>query len=384
MTTTPFTPEHDLLRSSIRAWVEAEIEPHLGEWERDGFFPDQVFHRAGELGFFGLNVAVEDGGQGGDYWAHVVFLEEIGRVSQAIATALAVQTDMCTPPILQFGTEEQKERYLKPALRGELIGAIGITEPDAGSDVAAIRTRAVRDGDDWVISGSKTFITNGVRADFVTMVVRTGPAEQEAPWSGISMFIVDTDLAGFEVSRSLPKAGLKMSDTALLYLDEVRVPESALLGVEGEGFSQIMWELQGERLAVAVYGLAGCRAVLDRAIGYARERHAFGRPIGDFQALAHRLAQVATEVESVGALVYEACDLWNRGVYATEEIAMAKLAIGQLAALVSDEAVQTFGGYGLAEESAVAREWLAMRIGRIGAGTDEVQREILAKILELS
>ncbi|MFQ5523344.1 MAG: acyl-CoA dehydrogenase family protein [Acidimicrobiia bacterium] len=383
MTTTPFTQEHDLLRSAIRDWLESEIVPHLTDWERDGFLPNAVFHRAGELGFFGLNVPVEDGGQGGDYWAHVVFLEEIGRVSQAIATALAVQTDMCTPPIRQFGTEEQKQRYLTPALRGELIGAIGITEPDAGSDVAAIRTRAVRDGEDWVISGSKMYITNGARADFVTMVVRTGPAQEGAPWSGISMFIVDTDLPGFELSRSLSKAGLKMSDTALLYLDEVRVPAGALLGVEGEGFSQIMWELQGERLAVAVYGLAGCRALLDTAIDYARERRAFGRPIGDFQALAHRLAQVATEVEAVGSLVYEACDLWNRGVYATEEIAMAKLAVGQLAALVSDEAVQTFGGYGLAEDSPVAREWLTMRIGRIGAGTDEVQREVLAKILEL-
>lgn len=377
----PFTPDHDLLRRTIRNWVDTEIAPHVAEWEEAGDFPDDVFRRAGDLGFLGLSFPESAGGQGGDYWSQVVFLEELGRVSQPIGMVLSVQTDMATPPILEYGTGAQIERWLKPALRGELIGAIGITEPDTGSDVASIRTNAVRDGEEWVLNGSKMFITNGARANFVTMVVRTGAREEANPWSGISMFIVDTSLPGFSVSRKLEKSGMRLSDTAVLFMDDMRLPGDALLGVEGEGFKQIMWELQGERLGVSVFGIAGARAVLATAIEYARERHAFGRPIGKHQAVAHRLADVATEVEAVQALVYECCDLWNKGLYATEEVAMAKLAVGQVCNRVADVAVQTLGGAGLVEGSLVSREWLGMRIGRIGGGSDEVQRQILARIM---
>lgn len=381
MNPSPFTPEHDLLRMSVRDWVDAEIAPQVAEWEEKGDFPDEVFRRAGELGFLGLAFPESAGGQGGDYWAQVVFLEEIGRVSQAIAMVLSVQTDMATPPILEFGTQEQVDRWLKPALRGDLIGAIGITEPDTGSDVASIRTRAVRDGEEWVLNGSKMFITNGARADFVTMVARTGDLDEENPWSGISMFIVDTRLPGFGVSQRLQKSGMRLSDTALLYMDDLRLPGESLLGVEGEGFKQIMWELQGERMGVSVFGVAGARAVLEVALQHARDRRAFGRPIAGFQAVSHRLADMATEVEAVQALVYECCDLWNQGVYATEEVAMAKLAVGQVTNEVVDVAVQTLGGAGLVEGSFISREWLGMRIGRIGGGSDEVQRQILARIM---
>lgn len=381
MQLSPFTEEHDLLRRTVGEWVDSEIAPHLAEWEEKGDFPDDVFRRAGELGFLGLAFPESAGGQGGDYWAQVVFLEEVGRVSQAIAMVLAVQTDMATPPILEFGTQEQVDKWLKPAFRGELIGAIGITEPDAGSDVASIRTHAERDGDEWILNGSKMYITNGARADFITMVVRTAEREEDNPWAGISMFIVDTSLPGFNVSKKLDKAGMKLSDTALLYMDDVRLPADALLGVEEEGFRQIMWELQGERLAGSVFGVAGARAILEEATSYARAREAFGRPIGEFQAVSHRLAEMATEVEAAQSLVYECCDLWNRGVYATEEIAMAKLAIGQLSNKVADEALQTLGGAGLVEGSFISREWLGARIGRIGGGSDEVQRQILARIM---
>ena len=376
-----FTEEHDLLRKAVGDWVDTEVAPHLADWEEQGDFPDEIFRRGGELGFLGLAFPESAGGQGGDYWAHVVFLEEVGRVSQTIAMVLSVQTDMSTPPILEFGTDAQIERWLKPALRGELIGAIGITEPDTGSDVASIRTRAMRDGDEWILNGSKMYITNGARADFITMVARTGELEDGNPWGGISMFIVDTSLPGFRISRRLDKAGMKMSDTALLYMDEMRVPGDALLGVEGEGFKQIMWELQGERIGVSVFGVAGARAILEEAIRYAQEREAFGQPIGRFQAVSHRLAEMATEVEAVQSLVYECCDLWNQGVYATEEVAMAKLAVGQLSNKVADEALQTLGGSGLVEGSFISREWLGMRIGRIGGGSDEVQRQILARIM---
>ncbi|HZD23877.1 MAG TPA: acyl-CoA dehydrogenase family protein [Acidimicrobiia bacterium] len=384
MNLTPFTSEHDLLRTTIRQWVESEIAPHVAGWEEAGDFPDDVFRRAGELGFLGLAFPESAGGQGGDYWSQVVFLEEVGRVSQAIAMVLSVQTDMATPPILEFGSESQIEHWLKPALRGELIGAIGITEPDTGSDVASIRTHAVRDGDEWVLNGSKMFITNGARADFITMVVRTGELDRDDPWSGISMFIVDTSLPGFTVSQKLDKPGLRLSDTALLYMDDMRLPADALLGVGGEGFSQIMWELQGERLGVSVFGVAGARAVLESAISYAKGRQAFGQSIGQFQAVSHRLADMATEQEAVQALVYECCDLWNRGVYATEEVAMVKLAVGQMTNRVVDAAVQTLGGAGLVEGSLISREWLGMRIGRIGGGSDEVQRQILARIMGIA
>lgn len=381
MNLSPFTEEHDLLRRSVREWVDTEIAPHLAEWEEAGDFPDQIFHRAGELGFLGLAFPESAGGQGGDYWAQVVFLEEVGRVSQAIAMVLSVQTDMATPPILEFGSEEQIDRWLRPALRGESIGAIGITEPDTGSDVASIRAHAERDGEEWVLNGSKMYITNGARADFITMVVRTGEPDEASPWAGISMFIVDTSLPGFGVSKRLEKAGMKMSDTALLFMDDMRLPADALLGVEGEGFRQIMWELQGERIGVSVFGVAGTRAVLEEAVRYAKAREAFGRPIGQFQAVSHRLAEMATELEAVEALVYECCDLWSRGVYATEEVAMAKLAVGRLSNQVVNEALQTLGGAGLVEGSFVSREWLGMRIGRIGGGSDEVQRQILARIM---
>ncbi|MGD2060110.1 MAG: acyl-CoA dehydrogenase family protein [Acidimicrobiia bacterium] len=384
MKLSPFTEEHVLLRKAVREWVENEIAPFVAEWEERGDFPDEVFSRAGELGFLGLAFPESAGGQGGDYWAQVVFLEELGRVSQPISMVLSVQTDMATPPILEFGTESQIERWLKPALRGESIGAIGITEPNTGSDVASIRTKAFRDGEEWVLNGSKMYITNGARADFITMVVRTGELEKGNPWAGISMFIVDTSLPGFTVSKKLEKAGMRLSDTALLFMDDMRLPADSLLGVEGEGFKQIMWELQGERMGVSVFGIAGARAVLETAVRYAREREAFGQPIGNFQAVSHRLADMATEVEAVQALVYECCDLWNRGVYATEEVAMAKLAVGQVSNKVADVAVQTLGGAGLMEGNFVSREWLGMRIGRIGGGSDEVQRQILARLMGIA
>ena len=381
MRTSPFTDEHQQLRASIRAWVDDELVPHVPDWEEAGFFPDDVFRRAGELGFLGLSVPEEDGGQGGDYWATVVFLEEIARASGSIGMALSVQTDMATPPIRQFGTPEQKERWLRPALRGEVIAAVGITEPDTGSDVAAIRTRAERDGDGWVLNGQKMYITNGVRADVVTMVVRTAPAEAGNPWSGISLFLVDTSLPGFEVSSKLDKVGMRSSDTALLYLDDVRVPDDALLGVEGEGFAQIMWELQGERLAAACLAVGGASANVQRAFDYAREREAFGRPIARFQAVKHRLVDIATDVEQVRWLVYECADRWNRGEYATTDIAMVKLAAAQMSFRVADEVMQVFGGYGYSEEFPVERAWRDARLGRIGGGTDEVQREIISRLM---
>jgi acyl-CoA dehydrogenase len=382
--TSPFTEEHEALRASVRRFVEDELAPHADDWERDGGFADWVLPRMGELGLLGLTVPERYGGAGADYWATVVLAEELPRCGGgSLPMAVAVQTDMATPPILKFGTEEQKQAYLAPAVRGEKVAAIGITEPEAGSDVRAIRTRARRDGGDWVVDGAKVYITNGVRADFVTMVVRTADPDPADPWGGLSLLLVDTDLPGFTVASKLDKVGMRASDTALLHLDGVRVPGDALLGTEHEGFKQIMWELQGERLIAAIGSVAGAQLTFERSLAYAGRRHAFGRPLARFQVQKHRLVDMATEIEAVRQLVYDCCDAWNRGVYATDLIAMCKLAAAQLSFRVADEALQLHGGYGYTRGTPIERSWRDSRLNRIGGGTDEVQREIIAKLMGL-
>src|SRR5919197_2867423 len=275
-----FTDEHEALRESIRSFVLKELRPHAEEWE-ETTFPDRVFRRMGELGLLGLSYPERYGGQGGDYYASIVLAEEmVHSGSGGLAMGVAVHTDMATPPILEFGTEEQKQAYLVPAIRGERISCLGITEPDAGSDVAGIRTRAVRDGDEWVINGSKTYITNGHRADFIVLVTKTdpdagpGPAggapggasdrADEARGRGFTLFLVDKDLPGVVREKRLEKLGMHASDTALLAFQDVRVPDAAVLGPVGKGFYHIMWELQGERLIGAAGCVAGAQRCFDR------------------------------------------------------------------------------------------------------------------------
>lgn len=384
LATSPWSPELDQLRATIRRFVEDELAPHARAWEEAGWFADWVLPRMGELGFLGLSYPTEYGGQGGDYWSTVVLAEELPRCgSGSLPMAVGVQTDMATPPILRFGTEAQRRRYLTPAIRGEKVAAIGISEPEAGSDISGIRTRARRDGDGWVIDGAKLYVTNGVRADFVTMVVRTTERDRDDPWGGISLFLVDTDLAGVEVTGPLDKVGMRASDTALIHLSAVRVPDDALLGVLDEGFKQTMWQLQGERLFGAIAAIAGAQLTFDRALAYARQREAFGRPIARFQAVKHRLADMATAIEGTRALVYETCDAWNRGTAEAERIAMCKLAAGQVAFEVADAALQIHGGHGYCRELDVERAWRDARLARIGGGSDEVQREIIAKLMGL-
>jgi len=298
-----FTEEHHALRDSVRRYVDKELRPHVDQWEDEGLFPDDVFRRCGELGFLGLHYPVRWGGSGGDLASSLVFIEELGRCGcGAISMAVAVQTHMCTPALAEFGTDELKSRYLAPAIAGEKIGAIALTEPDAGSDVAGITTRATRDGDTWVLSGRKMFITNGTRAQFLTLAAQTEPGSRHR---GISLFLVDTDLPGLSVSRKLDKLGMRASDTAEIVLDDVRVPAGNLLGgTAGEGFAQLSWQLQYERLSGAAQSIGQCDEILGRTIEYARERHAFGRPIADNQVIAHKLADAATELEAARALTY--------------------------------------------------------------------------------
>jgi alkylation response protein AidB-like acyl-CoA dehydrogenase len=375
-----FTEEHEELRRSIREFVESELAPHALEWERDGF-PDWVFKRMGDLGLLGLRYPTEYGGQGGDWGHAIVLAEEMARCgSGGVGMAVAVQAEMATPPILRYGTEEQRQRYLVPSIRGEKIACLAISEPNAGSDVANIETTARPAGDGWVIQGRKVFITNGVRADYCLLVTRS---DRAAAHEGFSLFLVEADLPGFSVARELDKLGMRSSDTAELVLDDVRVPGEALLGAEGEGFTQIMWELQGERLIGAAGSLAGAWLVFDRTLRYAKERHAFGRPIGSFQVNRHAFAEMATEIEAARQLTYDTALAWERGEYPVKQVSMVKLCAGLVVNRVMNRCLQLFGGYGYATETGIERAWRDSRVLRIGAGTDEVMREIISKTMGL-
>ena len=371
-----FSDEHEQLRESIRRFVIKELQPHADEWE-ETTFPDWVFKRMGELGFLGLDKPEQYGGQGGDYYSSLVLAEEIVHSrSGGLAMGVAVQTDMAMPPILAFGTEEQKQQWAAPAIRGEKILAIGITEPDAGSDVAAIKTRAVRDGEEYVINGSKTFITNGHRADGIVLVTKTDP---DAGYEGFTLFMVPMDLPGVIREKKLEKLGMHASDTALLAFQDVRVPATAVLGQLGKGFYHIMWELQGERLIGAAGSVAGAQHVFDRTLQYAKERIAFGRPIGSFQVIRHKFAEMATKIETARQLVYTTAWRFQNGQYPVREITMAKLHAARIAVEVADECIQIHGGNGYMKEYGIERSWRDLRLNRIGAGTDEIMLDVIGR-----
>jgi alkylation response protein AidB-like acyl-CoA dehydrogenase len=371
-----FTEEHDQLRESIRAFALKELAPHAEEWE-ETTFPDSVFRRMGELGFLGLSYPEQYGGQGGDYFCNLVLAEEMANArSGGLAMGIAVHTDMATPPVFLFGTEEQKQRYLVPSIKGEKISSLGITEPDAGSDVSGIKTRAVRDGDEWVINGSKTYITNGHRSDYIVLVTKTDP---DVGYDGFSLFIVDMDTPGVIREKKLEKLGMHASDTALLAFQDVRVPHEALLGQEGKGFYHIMWELQGERLIGAAGCVSGAQRAFDQTLKFALERNAFGRPIGKFQAIRHKFADMATKIEAGRQLVYTTAWRFANGEYPVREISMAKLYTAQMACEVMDECLQIHGGAGYMREYGIERAWRDMRLNRIGAGTDEIMLDVIGR-----
>jgi alkylation response protein AidB-like acyl-CoA dehydrogenase len=371
-----FTDEHEQLRESIRSFAQKELAPHAEEWE-ETTFPDSVFTRMGELGFLGLDKPEEYGGQGGDYYSALVLAEEIGHAnSGGLAMGVAVQTDMAMPPILAFGTDEQKREWAAPAIAGTKILCLGITEPDAGSDVKGIKTRAVKDGDEYVINGSKTYITNGHRADVIVLVTKTDP---DAGYDGFTLFLVPMDAPGVIREQKLKKMGMHASDTALLAFQDVRVPESAVLGQVGRGFYHIMWELQGERLIGAAGSVAGAQRVFDRTLEYAKERHAFGRAIGNFQVIRHKFAEMATKIETARQMVYMTAWRQCNGDYPVREISMAKLYASRIACEVADECLQIHGGAGYMREYGIERAWRDLRLNRIGAGTDEIMLEVIGR-----
>jgi alkylation response protein AidB-like acyl-CoA dehydrogenase len=390
-----FTEEHEQLRDSIHRFVVKELQPHAEEWE-ENTFPDWVFERMGELGFLGLDKPEEYGGQGGDYYTALVLAEEMVHAHcGGLGMGVAVQTDMATPPILAFGSEEQKQEWVVPAIRGTKILCLGISEPDAGSDVAGIKTRAVKDGEEYVINGSKTFITNGHRAHAIVLVTKTDPdagrrttrtASDEtrldaghSPYEGFTLFLVPMDLPGVIREKRLQKLGMHASDTALLAFQDVRVPQSAVLGQVGKGFYHIMWELQGERLIGAAGSVAGAQHVFDRTLEYAKERKAFGRAIGHFQVIRHKFAEMATKIETARQMVYTTAWRFHNGEYPVREITMAKLYAARIAVEVADECIQIHGGAGYMKEYGIERSWRDLRLNRIGAGTDEIMLEVIGR-----
>jgi alkylation response protein AidB-like acyl-CoA dehydrogenase len=377
-----FTDEHLDLRESMSAWVKRELYPHRNEWE-ETLWPSEVMRRAGELGYLGLCFGEEYGGQGGDYFYSLVRAECMSYSgSGGTNMGFAVQTDMVLPPIHLLGTEEQKQRYLVPGIKGERIGCLGITEPGAGSDVAGIRTTAIRDGDEYVINGSKTFITNGARADFCVLVTKTDP---DAGHGGITLFVVDLrdedghPVPGFHVSRTLEKMGMHASDTGELAFEGMRVPPDAVLGEIGKGFYHISWELQGERLVAAAGCYASCERMFERTLEYAKEREAFGRPIGRFQAIRHKFADMATKIEAAKQMVHATAWRFANGEYPVREITMAKLFATRVCHEVADECVQIHGGYGYMKEYEIERAFRDQRLNRIGAGTDEIMLEVIGR-----
>ncbi|MCB9034760.1 MAG: acyl-CoA dehydrogenase family protein [Chitinophagales bacterium] len=373
-----FNQEHESFRKTIRDFLEKEAIPYIDEWEASGKIDRAFWKKFGEMGYFGLCYPEEFGGSNLDFFYNVVMLEEISKVfSGGFTITAAVQVFMSTPYVFHHGSTFLKENYLKPAIAGEKIACIGITEPGAGSDAANIQTKAIKNGDHYIVSGAKTFITNGVYGDFVILVCKTNP---EAGAAGVSLLVVDLNSEGITKNK-LKKLGWHASDTAELHFDDVKVPTKNLLGEEGKGFYYLMGGLQLERLSGAIMGYASCEAVINYSLQYMSERQAFGRSINKFQVLRHRIAQLVAEVECVKNYVLHTCKLNADNEYAVKESSIAKLLSTELADKCMYQCLQFFGGYGYMEEYKVARAFRDSRIGTIGGGTSEIMREILAKMI---
>ena len=373
-----FTAEHAAFRNTARLFIEKEVVPFADEWERERRIPEPIWKRMGELGFLGINYPEEYGGTGADFFYSLVFLEELARCTMAgFAAAVSVHAYMASAYISRFATKELKEKYLIPAIKGEKIGALAVTEPDAGSDVASIRTRAVRNEDRYIINGAKTFITNGVHGDFVIVAVKTDP---DAGFGGISLVLVDRETPGF-TARPLHKIGWHSSDTAELHFDDVKVLVANRIGEENEGFYYIMECFQLERLVSAIIAVAGAEHGLETTLKYITEREAFGRPLAKFQTIRHSLVDMKTELEAARQLTYHTAWQYSQGEQTVMECSMAKLLTTELAKKMADTCLQYFGGYGYMDEYPISRMFRDARAGTIVGGTSEIMREIIARLM---
>ena len=377
-----FTEEHQELRRSVRKFVETEINPYVDQWEEAGIFPaHELFRKMGQQGFLGINKPVEFGGMGLDYSYVAAFAEEIGNCDDgSIPMAVGVQTDMATPALARFGSDELRREFLAPAIAGEMVACIGVTEPGAGSDVAGIRTNARKDGDDYVINGHKMFITNGVQGDWVCLLCNTGdgPIHRNK-----SLICVPLKSKGVTVERKLDKLGMRASDTALLHFDDVRVPQRNRIGEENEGFTYQMIQFQEERLWAGFTLLRGLEKLIEETIEYTRERKAFGQSILDNQVVHFKLAELQTEIELLRSLCYRAAEKLVAGEDVTYLASMAKLKGGRLARQVSDGCLQFWGGMGFMWESKITRFYRDLRLTSIGGGADEVMLQILCKYMDI-
>ncbi|MGH9697906.1 MAG: acyl-CoA dehydrogenase family protein [Candidatus Acidiferrales bacterium] len=376
--------EQELFRRDARRFVEAEVIPYVDEWERTERIPGSFWKRIGELGYLGLEFPEAYGGSESTFTAKRIFLEELSRCgAMAVALSVGVHTDMSSTYILDLGTEEQRQKYLPQLIQGEKICGIAITEPDAGSDIAGIRMQVRRRKDSYVLNGSKTFISNGVYGDVFVVAARTQDVDQAHRTKGISLFIVERGIKGFSTSSKLEKLGWWASDTAELSFQDVEIPSQNLLGKEGEGFGHLVRNLQRERLIIAIVACASAIRVQERAIAYARDRHAFGQPLVQFQALRHRIADMVTLTEVASTFIRDLAGHFEAGRATDSLVSMGKLFATDVANQVADTAVQVFGGYGCTREFRIERFFRDARMLKIAGGSSEILREIIAKRLQL-
>lgn len=374
-----FKEEHDLFRQTFRDFLEKEVRPHIDQWEKDGHLPREIYRKFGEMGFFGLTFSEQYGGMEGDVWYDVIFDEEIARMnSGGFGASIGAHPRLALTHLNTEGNEEQKQRYFVPGIKGEKIGCLAITEPGGGSDVQAIRTTAIKEGDHYIVNGSKTFITNGVLSDFLIVVVKTNPEVKGS--RGTSLLIIDRDTPGLSASY-LDKLGWRSSDTGEIHFDDVRVPQTNLLGQEGHGFLYVMQHFVSERLSMGSGGVAAAAYALELTLQYINEREAFGKKINRFQVLRHRIAQMSAEIEMLRIFTYDLYRRYNNGDYPVKESSMCKLLGTQLADRVITQCLQMFGGYGFMESYPLARMFRDARLGQIGGGTSEIMCEIISKMM---
>ncbi|MFF3101584.1 acyl-CoA dehydrogenase family protein [Viridibacillus arvi] len=382
MTHWMFNEEHNMFRNTIRKFVEKEVVPFVDEWEVAGEVPRSMFERLGQLGYLGTKFPVEYGGAGSDLIMDAIFNEELTKCgSGGIGASIVAHIGIALTPIWRFGNHDQKIKYLKPGIEGKKIAALGITEPNAGSDVSSITTRAVDKGDHYLLNGTKTFITNGVNADYIIVAAKTadGPGHRN-----MSLLIVETDWAGFSVGKKLDKLGWHGSDTGELYFENVKVPKENVVGTVNEGFKYVMINFQWERLTLALTSIALAEKALEETIQYSKERIQFGGPLSQFQVLRHKMVDMAVEIEKARHITYRAIYQYERGNDVTTEATMAKAYSAEMVSRVCDQALQIHGGNGYMMEYPVQRYWRDARIQSIGGGTTQIMNEILTKKLQIT
>jgi len=375
-----FKEEHNILRESLKRFVENEIVPHVDQWEEERYIPKDLFKRMGDMGYLGIRHPVEYGGSGGDIFMTIVFAEELARCrSCGLSCAVTSHTDMGSPHLAKAGSADQKEKYLRPIISGEKICAIAVTEPDAGSDVAGIKTTARKDGDSYILNGSKVFITNGYHGDILFVAAKTSP---EAGHRGISMFIVERDTPGLS-ARKLNKMGWLVSDTAELTFEDCRIPCKNLLGEENKGFYYIMRNFQDERLVISAICVSKAQQGMEDTIAYAQQRQTFGKHLSEHQVIRHKLADMAIQIEAGRQLLYHAARMYHRGLDWSKEISICKAFCGEMVNRVAYDCVQIHGGFGYVREYPVERMYRDVRVWSIGGGATEVMKNDIAKRMDI-